>query len=100
MGLQDTQKLTDGELFSIIHNGVRLTGMPAWGPADDSGDEDSWKLVHFIRHIPALTPEEIKEMEALNPKSPADIEEEKADREFLGGADTEPPKKSHQHGRN
>lgn len=26
-----TQSLTDGELFSLIENGVRLTGMPAWG---------------------------------------------------------------------
>ena len=25
-----TQTLTDGELFYIIENGVRLTGMPAW----------------------------------------------------------------------
>src|SRR5262249_36175555 len=25
-----TQSLTDGELFYIIENGVRLTGMPAW----------------------------------------------------------------------
>jgi mono/diheme cytochrome c family protein len=100
MRLDETQKLSDGELFYIIHNGVRLTGMPAWGTADEASDEDSWKLVHFVRHLPALTPEEIEEMEALNPKSPADLEEEKADREFLGGAETEPPKKDHQHRRN
>ena len=29
-----TQDLTDGEIYNIIHNGVRLTGMPAWGEAD------------------------------------------------------------------
>ena len=28
-----TQQLSDGELFYIIENGVRLTGMPAWGGA-------------------------------------------------------------------
>jgi mono/diheme cytochrome c family protein len=28
-----TQALSDGELFYIIHNGIRLTGMPAWGAA-------------------------------------------------------------------
>jgi hypothetical protein len=27
----ETQRLTDGEFYYIIHNGVRLTGMPAWG---------------------------------------------------------------------
>ncbi len=57
----DTQKLTDGELFYIISNGVRFTGMPAWG-GEDSG-EDIWKLVLFIRHLPQLTPEELKLME-------------------------------------
>src|SRR5438067_3586879 len=47
-----TQKLTDGELFYIIQNGIRLTGMPAWGESEHDA-EDSWKLVHFIRHLPA-----------------------------------------------
>ena len=29
----ETQGRTDGELFSIVENGVRLSGMPAWGGA-------------------------------------------------------------------
>ncbi|HSB60237.1 MAG TPA: cytochrome c, partial [Vicinamibacteria bacterium] len=37
MVLRETQSLSDGELFAIIENGVRLTGMPAWG---DPGPED------------------------------------------------------------
>jgi mono/diheme cytochrome c family protein len=65
-----TQGLTDGELFYIIENGVRLTGMPAWGGPGTA--EESWHLVHFIRHLPRLTPEEKAQMEALNPKSPDD----------------------------
>src|SRR5437764_27072 len=43
-----TQEMSDGELFYIIENGIRLSGMPAWG-GKDHGEEDSWKLVHFIR---------------------------------------------------
>ena len=31
MRLAATQNLTDGELYYIIENGVRLSGMPAWG---------------------------------------------------------------------
>jgi mono/diheme cytochrome c family protein len=31
MRAADTQTLTDGELFYIVQNGIRLTGMPAWG---------------------------------------------------------------------
>ena len=93
----ETQRLTDGELFSIIHNGIRLTGMPAWGNADEKADEDSWKLVHFIRRLKDLTPEDIKEMEGMNPKSPAEIEEERADRQFLAGEDTDTTTNTHHH---
>ena len=46
----ETQKLSDGELFWIIENGVRFTGMPAFG-GNHGSQEDSWKLVRFIRHL-------------------------------------------------
>ena len=62
MTLEATQKLSDGELFWIIENGIKLTGMPAWGDGSSSGDEreESWELVHFIRHLPELTREELR----------------------------------------
>src|SRR5262245_22677272 len=44
----NTQQLTDGELFDIIVNGIRFTGMPGWGGEAD----ENWKLVLFIRHLP------------------------------------------------
>jgi len=45
--------LTDGELFWIIENGVRFTGMPAFSNGGEHGGmQGSWKLVHFIRHLP------------------------------------------------
>jgi cytochrome c len=75
---ETTQSLSDGELFHFIHNGIRFTGMPAWGGGDPARDEDSWKLVHFIRHLPDLTPEEIAEMRGLNPKSPHAIDESRS----------------------
>jgi len=62
MRLAQTQNLTDGELYYTIHNGIRLTGMPAW--STEQKDEDSWKLVLFLRHLPQLTPEEEREMES------------------------------------
>ena len=47
MRLPDTQRLTDGELYWIIQNGVRLTGMPAWGDGSDSDvDTYSRSLCH------------------------------------------------------
>jgi mono/diheme cytochrome c family protein len=69
MQAADTQTLSDGELFYIIENGVRLTGMPAWGGSGSHDDEASWQLVHFIRHLPELTPAELAEMAELNPRS-------------------------------
>jgi predicted CXXCH cytochrome family protein len=46
-----TQNLTDGQIHYIIENGVRLTGMPAWGnPHEEQGDA-GWKLVLFIRDL-------------------------------------------------
>jgi mono/diheme cytochrome c family protein len=80
-----TQSLSDGELFYIIKNGVRFTGMPAWGSDDPASERASWKLVHFIRHLADLIPAELREMQQLNPKSPAEAAEEREERDFLEG---------------
>ena len=97
MRLPATQQLTDGELFYIIQNGIRLTGMPAWGNGSSQYEEDSWKLVHFIRHLPQLTLEEKKAMEKLNPKSPDDLREEQEEEKFLRGEDSHEATPEHHH---
>jgi mono/diheme cytochrome c family protein len=81
----ETQQMTDGELFFIIQNGIRMTGMPAWGGGPSHDEQDSWKLVRFIRHLPQVTAEEEREMQSLNPKSPDDLQEEQEEKEFLNG---------------
>ena len=86
MRLPTTQQLSDGELFYIIENGVRFTGMPAWGTGTKSGEESSWRLVHFIRHLPAITEEELARMEGLNPRSPEEIRQQIEEERFLSGA--------------
>lgn len=48
-----TQKMTDGQLFWVIANGIGSTGMPAFEQADDA--ETRWKIVSFVRHLPVLT---------------------------------------------
>lgn len=90
MRLPDTQKLTDGELYYTIKNGIRLTGMPAWGAPGDA-DEDSWKLVYFIRHLPQMTAQEADEMKKLNPQSPMEKMEEQEEERFLEGGTPAPP---------
>jgi mono/diheme cytochrome c family protein len=93
MRLERTQNLSDGELFWIIENGIRFTGMPAWSTGTKEGETASWHLVHFIRRLPKLTPEELAEMESLNPKPPAEVRQQIAEEEFLKGAGDQPPPK-------
>jgi mono/diheme cytochrome c family protein len=95
MRLAATQSLSDGELFAIIANGVRLTGMPAWG--DERGDDgETWALVRFIRHLPALTSGERAAMEKLNPAAPGELKEEHEEDQFLEGPDSAPSSTTHQ----
>src|SRR6202035_2080198 len=54
----ETQNKTDGELYYIVENGIRLSGMPAFGEHPSTTDAETWHLVTFIRHLPALTNEE------------------------------------------
>jgi len=81
-----TQSLTDGEIYFVIHNGIRMSGMPAWGnESDGDHDHDSWMLVSFIRHLPRITPEELQDMVKFNPRSPAELQEQKEEEDFLNG---------------
>jgi len=95
MTLAQTQGLSDGELFAIIENGIRLTGMPGWGNGNAESGRASWTLVHFIRHLPKVTPEEISAMEKLNPKSPEEWQEMQQEQQFLEGGT--PAAEEHQH---
>jgi mono/diheme cytochrome c family protein len=56
------QKMSDGELFWIVSNGIRMTGMPAFSPTHKP--EEVWKIVSFVRHLPELTDEEQKALGA------------------------------------
>ncbi len=46
------QHWSEGQLFWIIRNGVRLTGMPSW--QSSISEDDTWKLARFIHSIPRL----------------------------------------------
>ncbi|MBI3933150.1 MAG: cytochrome c [Acidobacteria bacterium] len=52
------QGLSDGEIFYIISNGVRFTGMPSWSGTDSA--EEIWQLVSFIRKLPTLSPTDLE----------------------------------------
>jgi mono/diheme cytochrome c family protein len=91
MRLEATQSLSDGELFFIIENGVRLTGMPAWGTGSPDEAEQTWHLVHFIRHLVRITDAELEEMKSLNPISPEELRQQIEEEKFLSGETVTPP---------
>ena len=68
MRLSATQNLSDGELFYIIQQGVPFTGMAGWG----GEDEENWKLVLFVRHLPVVSAREIELMQEINHIPPPD----------------------------
>lgn len=93
-----TQSLSDGMLFYVIEHGVRFTGMPAFGTGTLEGEESSWHLVNFIRHLPNLTPEQLEEMAGMNPRPPAEIRQEIEAERFLRGEDVAPAAPVHEGG--
>ncbi|PYQ66616.1 MAG: hypothetical protein DMF54_07230 [Acidobacteria bacterium] len=54
--LRRTQARSDGELYWIVSEGIRMTGMPAFGPTHK--ENEIWQVVAFLRHLPGITDEE------------------------------------------
>jgi mono/diheme cytochrome c family protein len=40
------------ELFWIVKNGIKMTGMPAWGPSHE--DAELWSVVAFVTRLPDM----------------------------------------------
>jgi len=49
-----TQNMTDGELYYTIQNGIRLSGMPAWGQAGENDEDSSVVTWYFALSVLAL----------------------------------------------
>ncbi len=64
----------DGELFWVTKHGIRLTSMPSFGWTHS--DEEIWKIVAFIRHLPELTAEEKEFLREGVSGAAASLEEE------------------------
>lgn len=59
---EEVQKeMSDGALFYIVKHGIRMTGMPAFGPIHR--DEDIWNMVAFIRQLDQLTDQQQHELQ-------------------------------------
>ncbi|MGH9394142.1 MAG: c-type cytochrome [Terriglobales bacterium] len=64
------QNWKDQELYWIIQNGIRLTGMPSWQGI--VSPDVTWKLARYIHALPQLTPLKLAQLDALvAPPAPA-----------------------------
>lgn len=51
-----------GESFWIIKHGIKMTGMPAFGPT--YSDEEIWAIAAFLQAMPEMTKEDYERMAA------------------------------------
>jgi mono/diheme cytochrome c family protein len=49
---ESAQRYTPGELFWIVKNGIKMSGMPSWS---DHSDEELWNTVAFIEKLPTMS---------------------------------------------
>jgi hypothetical protein len=49
------------ELFWIAKNGIKMSGMPAFGSTHK--DEEIWRVVSFVQRLPRVTEEDYAKME-------------------------------------
>lgn len=47
------RRYSPGELFWILRNGIKMSGMPAWGA--DHSDDDLWNTVAFMERLPTMS---------------------------------------------
>lgn len=52
-------QFTDAELFWIVRNGIKMTGMPSFADSVQ-GEEELWGIVAFLRKLPELDPDQYK----------------------------------------
>ena len=53
---EEAEELGPAELFWVVKNGIKMTGMPAFGPTHS--DEELWAIVAFVETLPEMSGEE------------------------------------------
>jgi mono/diheme cytochrome c family protein len=56
-----TKDLSPGEMFLMVKDGIKMTGMPGFGPTHS--DSAIWAMVAFLQRLQTLTSEEYKAFE-------------------------------------
>jgi mono/diheme cytochrome c family protein len=55
------EDLSPAEAFWIVKHGIKMTGMPAWGPTHS--DDKIWAIVAFVKKLPALSAADYRAMQ-------------------------------------
>jgi len=58
---EEADHMSAAELFWVTKNGIRMTGMPGWGPTH--GDEELWEVIAFIKAMPDLSKADYRTLE-------------------------------------
>lgn len=64
----DADDMTPAGLFWVTKNGIRFTGMPAWGPS--LSDREIWDIVEFMKTLPEMTAADYDAIDARLPAAP------------------------------
>jgi len=57
---ESAAKMSPAELFWVTRNGIKMTGMPAWGVTHD--DDAIWPVVALMTRLPELNASQYKEL--------------------------------------
>ncbi len=68
-----TTDLSPAEMFVIVKDGIKMTGMPAWGTTHS--DSATWAIVAFLQRLQTLTPETYKAFQHAQPQEKREIRE-------------------------
>ncbi|WP_051149878.1 c-type cytochrome [Methylohalobius crimeensis] len=58
--VESGRELTSAEIFWVVSNGIKMTGMPAWQYR--FRDDEIWSIVAFVKYLPALSPKDYRSM--------------------------------------
>lgn len=56
--VESARDLQPAEIFWVIKNGIKMTGMPAW--QFRFSDPEIWAIVSFVEQLPQLSPEQYR----------------------------------------
>ncbi|HZF13689.1 MAG TPA: cytochrome c [Thermoanaerobaculia bacterium] len=58
--IRSTMDMPPNEVYWVTKNGIKMTGMPAFGPTHN--ESELWAITAFVKQLPTMTPEQYQAM--------------------------------------